>query len=518
MIAQSVLQACLNLGVREFVVCAGSRNSDLVHGLLQHRGQLQLYSFFEERSAAFFALGRTLAQLNPVAIVTTSGTAVAELLPAVIEAYYQERPLVLITADRPTRYRGSGAPQAIEQSEIFGSYARAYDLETETDVSSFDSAHLEVKGPLHLNVCLEEPAREIPTIHLSLYDKLRTTTNTQPASNSPALKRFLEKSSPLLVIAGCLNPDRALVTALESLSAPILADATSGLHAEPSLTHLLLRGGDRTAQKLEFGKVLRFGGVPSFRLWRDLETQAEIDVLSLSNRPFSGLARHSMRLDCPPESFESCDQQVPANWETIETTQADRLESALSQYPQSEPAQLRTLLTHLPSSAQLFVGNSLPIRELGLVSARKLPWPTYANRGANGIDGNLATCLGLAAGNDAPETWGLFGDLTTLYDLAAPGMLTELPNACTRTVVINNMGGKIFRRLPNFKGLTPIDTATIENHHQFDFQGWAQAWGLDYHLIQANGLDSNHLGQHAILELRPDEDQTEAFWADYSRN
>ena len=80
------------------------------------------------------------------------------------------------------------------------------------------------------------------------------------------------------------------------------------------------------------------------------------------------------------------------------------------------------------------------------------------------------------------------------------------------------MGGKIFRRLPNFKGLTPIDTATIENHHQFDFQGWAQAWGLDYHLIQANGLDSNHLGQHAILELRPDEDQTEAFWADYSRN
>ena len=118
MIAQSVLQACMNLGVREFVVCAGSRNSDLVHGLLQHRDQVQLYSFFEERSAAFFALGRTLAQPYPVAIITTSGTAAAELLPAVIEAHYQERPLVMITADRPIRYRGSGAPQAIERSEL----------------------------------------------------------------------------------------------------------------------------------------------------------------------------------------------------------------------------------------------------------------------------------------------------------------------------------------------------------------------------------------------------------------
>ena len=179
MIAQSVLQVCLNFGVREYVVCAGSRNSDLVHGLLQHRDQLQLYAFFEERSAAFFALGRTLSQPSPVAIITTSGTAAAELLPAVIEAHYQKRPIVLITADRPVRYRGSGAPQAIEQTKLFGPYAKAFDLESEADIRSFEAATNEVNGPLHLNVCLEEPDELIPEIHLQLTKTYHPPTNQQ---------------------------------------------------------------------------------------------------------------------------------------------------------------------------------------------------------------------------------------------------------------------------------------------------------------------------------------------------
>jgi 2-succinyl-5-enolpyruvyl-6-hydroxy-3-cyclohexene-1-carboxylate synthase len=225
-----------------------------------------------------------------------------------------------------------------------------------------------------------------------------------------------------------------------------------------------------------------------------------------------------MLFEYTPGCLKASPQPAPTNWRTIEEARSDQLDTLLSQYPSSEPAQLRALLRHVPSSAQLFVGNSLPIRELSLVGARKLPWRIYANRGANGIDGNLATCFGLSAGEEAPETWGLFGDLTTLYDLAAPGLLTELPNTCTRTVVINNVGGKIFRRLPNFRGLAARDTASIENHHHFDFQSWAHSWGLDYHLLQNNGLEDTHIGQHAILEVRPDESQTEAFWADYSHD
>ena len=126
-------------GVEDFCVCAGSRNSPLIAVL---NGAL---SFVDERSAAFFALGRAKLRDRPVAVVTTSGTAVAELLPATIEAFYSGIPLVLITADRPARYHGTGAPQAIEQEEIFGPYAARSFEEWKRD------------RPLHINIEFDEP-------------------------------------------------------------------------------------------------------------------------------------------------------------------------------------------------------------------------------------------------------------------------------------------------------------------------------------------------------------------------
>lgn len=128
-------------GVADFCVCAGSRNAPLLAALKDER----VFSFVDERSAAFFAVGRMKLHGQPAAVVTTSGTAVAELLPAAIEAHYSGLPLVLITADRPARYRGTGAPQAIEQVGLFGSYA-------EVELASWSGAR-----PLHLNIEFDEP-------------------------------------------------------------------------------------------------------------------------------------------------------------------------------------------------------------------------------------------------------------------------------------------------------------------------------------------------------------------------
>lgn len=127
-------------GAREFCVCAGSRNSPLLVVL-----GASVYSFVDERSAAFFAIGRIKLHGAPVAVVTTSGTAAAELLPAAVEAHYAGLPLILITADRPARFRGTGAPQSIEQVGLFGVYA-------ETSLDSWSG-----KGPLHLNIEFDEP-------------------------------------------------------------------------------------------------------------------------------------------------------------------------------------------------------------------------------------------------------------------------------------------------------------------------------------------------------------------------
>ncbi len=151
--AQSVLTSLRDFGVREIVLCAGARNAPFVH-LLGTTPEFKVYSFFEERSASFFALGRIQAEGKPVAIVTTSGTAAAELLPAAIEADYQRLPLVMVTADRPRRYRGCGAPQTIVQTGLYSHYVEwSCDLENEL------APQLKVSGtrPVHLNVCFDEP-------------------------------------------------------------------------------------------------------------------------------------------------------------------------------------------------------------------------------------------------------------------------------------------------------------------------------------------------------------------------
>ncbi|HEY6842806.1 MAG TPA: thiamine pyrophosphate-binding protein [Thermoanaerobaculia bacterium] len=157
--ARAVLERVRGAGVVDFCVCGGSRNAPLVAAMADGRWPLaesqatangqrptaNVFTFVDERSAAFFALGRIKRDDRPVAVITTSGTAVAELLPAAVEAYYSGAPLVLITADRPARFRGTAAPQSIEQIGIFGPYAQ-------TDVDRWNK-----RTPLHINIEFDEP-------------------------------------------------------------------------------------------------------------------------------------------------------------------------------------------------------------------------------------------------------------------------------------------------------------------------------------------------------------------------
>lgn len=153
-LASAVLDHLYQLDVTDIVICPGGRNAPLV-AALDKTSRFQCYYWYEERSAAFFALGKAKVKQCPVAVITTSGTAVGNLLPAAMEAYYSGIPLVMVTADRPRRFRGSGAPQTAEQVNIFGRYAIIeQDLEAgETcDLSQWNKT-----GAAHINVCFEEP-------------------------------------------------------------------------------------------------------------------------------------------------------------------------------------------------------------------------------------------------------------------------------------------------------------------------------------------------------------------------
>ena len=490
--AQAVLQACLNEGVLEFCVCTGSRNSDLVHGLLSATG-VRLHAFFDERAAAFFALGRMRATRRPVAVVTTSGTAVAELLPACVESYYQAQPLILVTADRPARFRGSGAPQAIEQERMFSNYAVYVEFEsTSTDLS------WNRKQPLHLNVCLEEPGGK-PDINLDAQDVPSLGLEELLKEDLAELESFLKGPGPLIVMAGCLEPYEitdSLHQFLATLGAPILADPTSGL-----VSTLGIRGVD-------FKRVLRLGGVPSSRAWRDLEQSPEIPVLSVSRRPFSGLARPSALIVGSPGALA-----VSSSHSSTVKTDSE-IDTLIERFPNSEPDCLRQLSGQISDQATIFLGNSLPIREWGLAAVRHAKQQIFANRGANGIDGCLSTFFGHAY-NQTGECWGVFGDLTTLYDLSAPAVLASMPNRAIRIVVVNNGGGRIFRLLPNFQELAPREEALTENHHGFDYKAWAHAWGMEYTRFEP-GRDLPN--RPIVIELRPDQAQSDAFWVAWNQD
>lgn len=499
---QQVLSTLVHFGVREVCVAAGARNAPLVAALLASKG-VKIWHFFEERSAAFFALGRMMADRHPVAVLTTSGTAAAELLPAVIEAHYQALPLLLVTADRPKSYRGSGAPQAIEQAHLFGVYAQMLGDWDVTD-DPLEMYETTADRPRHLNVCLDEPLETNGAgVMFSAANNAAQITTRDPCS--------LEID---LVLAGGLHPADAVAVAplLAQLGAPILAEATANLHGHKELQPLLMAGGERALQSARPAQVLRLGAVPSWTWWRELETQTKIHVTNITRTGFSGLARKKNVTTLPWAAIQD------AQW-TAAATSCGMLqfEPELEKFADSEPGWLRKIANVIPAGARVFLGNSLPIREFNLALKTIKPRVQFfANRGANGIDGLVSTFLGTSASHQG-ECWLILGDLSALYDLAAPWIIAQMDHPKLRIVVINNGGGKIFSRVASLRALPDAARSVIENRHAMSFEPWAQLWGMEYlQTDDANDL-VDLLPVPIVIEIRPDPLQTEAFWRDWQR-
>jgi 2-succinyl-5-enolpyruvyl-6-hydroxy-3-cyclohexene-1-carboxylate synthase len=512
--AIEVVNRCLLAGVCEFVVCAGARNAALIEALARAEtaGLIRIWRHFEERSAGFFALGRTLETGRPCAVVTTSGTAAAELLPAVIEAHYQARPLVAITADRPAAFRGTGAPQAIEQLGIFGGYAWAGDF-----------PGWEGRGPIHLNVEFEEafePGDE---------DFSRTSAGTfTPAKDRldlAALARWLRADlfQGIVVMVGGLEAEERedVFHFCRDFGAPVVAEATSGLRE--ALRALAIHDADGVLKARPPAKILRLGDVPSGRFWRDLEDLPQVSVWSICRNGLPGLARQSQVTRGPLDRVIPALGDIEPADDALDllvgaSGRAARTEELLECYPDSEPALVRALSHYACIGGGLFLGNSLPIREWNLFAQWTRPVPTVrANRGANGIDGQISTWLGWSA--DVSETWAVAGDLTALYDLAAPFVLGQVNSEGRVLAVINNGGGRIFERLPRLRSMSPRAAECMTNPHAADLAGMAMLWGMEHLRIRrADDFDRFVPGaKPVLLEIVPDPDQTARFWAECDR-
>ncbi len=512
-LAAKVLQGLVSSGIREFCLCAGARNSPFVHTLEESQG-IKVYSFFDERSASFFALGRMAQTQRPMAVITTSGTAVAELLPAAIEATYSSLPLVMVTADRPKSYRGSGAPQSIQQVGIFSYYIEA-SLDIDAANSHFSVKGLTWKKPIHINVCFDEPLIDGPMVKLEMSttsEWVKFPENVEHTAEHETT-HFLKIYNPI-VILGTL-PTKAqlpVLSFLKKIQCPIYAEGISGLRGHPELMHLEIRSGENYINRLfdqgTCNAVLRIGGVPTARLWRDLEGKRKnIPVFSVGYNHYSGLSRavtHFTHLASLPmiQSPERFKDLGPLLKEDLQI--AYKKDELLAKYPRSEPSMVWALSKKLKGQS-VYLGNSLPIRHWDLVADfDSYPSQVVGNRGANGIDGQVATFLGWA--DSATENWCLIGDLTAMYDLSALWITPQLESKKMRIVVINNRGGQIFQHL--FK------KDIFLNRHDLEFEHWAKMFHWDYQVWETIPADSQQetvLGEHQVIELIPDPQQTEAF-------
>lgn len=286
-------------------------------------------------------------------------------------------------------------------------------------------------------------------------------------------------NKPLLLIGGLDARDRDRVREFAlRLNAPIYAEPLSGLREDDALRELLVLN-ERSLSHGGFDGVIRIGNVPTLRLWRDLD-RSNLDVVSFSRLRFPGLSRGEVHpIDALPDvTPQSRDDAFFA----LDREQRSRFEAILDAEPESELAMFRKLSRELPTGSRIYLGNSLPIREWDLAATREQRgYVIEANRGANGIDGQLSTAFGWEA------DVAIVGDLTALYDLNALWIKPK-----TRVVVINNFGGRIFERVP-----TGAPELAI-NEHAIAFDKWAAMFGVN------------------VTELRPDAEASRRVWSQLS--
>jgi 2-succinyl-5-enolpyruvyl-6-hydroxy-3-cyclohexene-1-carboxylate synthase len=517
-----LIETLLSWGVAEFYVCAGIRNTPIIEALTNIDSEQQIvFNHFEERSASFYALGRIKAIKKPVAVVVTSGTAVGELLPATMEAYYAGLPLILITADRPRNYRGTGAPQSAEHVNIFGNYVSAsLDLEVN---DSIDLKNAVYNRPLHINVCFDAPynsgkARVIK-FNCSNKEPIKSDRIFPIQKQITELSDFISAYKRAIVIVSKLSEySPALINFLENQRLPIYFESISNIREHSNLENLKIKCADKLWEidkksSYQIDSVIKIGGTPTHRIWRDLdEKRKDIKVISISTDKFSGMP-NALHIETNLEdffnSYNNSAFKIQDNTINklldLDSFYYQKLQELINQYPNAEQSWYYHISNKLTKSTNIYIGNSLPIRYWDLTASyQEKDFLIEASRGLNGIDGQISTFLGFA--RDFEENFGIFGDLTAMYDLSALWMLQHRPNLNVNICIINNSGGQIFNNL--LKGAT---ANLVINQHQLNFLAWAEFWKLSYQVVrQIDELNINYV-HNTVMEIIPSIEETNNF-------
>jgi 2-succinyl-5-enolpyruvyl-6-hydroxy-3-cyclohexene-1-carboxylate synthase len=542
-----LIDELVRAGVQHAVVSPGSRNAPIAH-VLGDRAELRKWSVLDERQAGFFALGVARSTGRPAIVTCTSGSAAANLHPAVLEASHAGVPLIVLTADRPPELRDVGAGQAIDQLNLYGGAVRWFVeagnhlLSDQTlrhfralGARAFAEASGANPGPVHINLPLREPLRPLPqelgalagtTGAAGRADGAPWTAEPRTPAVIADLHAAIAGAERPLLVAGEQNTP-GLAAELARLSAragvPLLADPLSQLRRRslaeqaPIVTayDLILRSGP-ARRALEPDLIVRVGALPTskpLRQWLAEVTCRQI-VLDPRGARLDATRNATDNWVCDPlaTTARAADQTAgptasPAwtgTWNQLELATQSAIDHALGEQPfPFEPAVHRWVLGGLTGGATVFVSSSMPIRDVeayGPIGRDDLRY--LANRGTNGIDGVISSALGAAAPFSCDRVIALTGDLAFLYDASALAIAAEHEIPLT-IVCVDNAGGGIFSFLPIADHPEHFEEL-IATPHGVDIEALVRAYGFGYCAPRSRQELIAALGRPGFIHLRTD--------------
>lgn len=555
--SQLFVEELLRLGVETFFIAPGSRSTPLTVAIARH-SQAKAVLHVDERGAAFAALGVGRTTQTPAAWITTSGTAVANGLPAAVEAANDGVPLLLITSDRPPELRDTGANQTIDQVKIFGDYVRwqvdmpppSGDIDPAYILTTADHAvHRATRapaGPVHLNCMFRKPLDPVETgqsvsVPTAVQDwaerstpftEYPSPTSTPPAPKIAPLIDVIDDTERGLVVAGRLDTDaeaKAVLRLAKHLDWPLLPDVTSRLRLGSPGEAPRVPYGDLVLVSEKFREdygpevVLHIGGRLASKRLRLFLRNSQPKVRAVMRPDPSRLdpdhrVTHHLETDISAAA-EAIASRVKSRtgqstWSDAWTAANQEAEVIVRAHAEkendlTEPAVATVVSDLVPPEHALVVASSMPVRDVnrhGATSGSDVP--VYANRGASGIDGTVSTAAGVALGRNRPVTL-LIGDLALWHDLNGLALLTECPVV---GVVVNNNGGGIFHFLPIHEHEEVFDPYFTTPHGR-SFEEAAATFDVPY--SRAQTLDDFRetykkfcrSGTSALIEVQTDREQ-----------
>ncbi len=551
-VSSAIIERLIQWGVTHFVVSPGSRSTPLTVAVARNL-KAKTTIHYDERGAAYFALGHAKATGKPAVLICTSGTAVANYFPAVVEASMDNIPLFILSADRPPELIGVGANQAIFQDNIYGIYPRLtrnlpptpVDSSELTFIATVDECYRAAMGarpgPVQLNCQFREPLLPVNsetdvsfTLDLATAPEFKFAAEAAPdtAIPSEAIHAQIKTSSRGLIIVG-RSVDSSLcedILALaDSLYWPIFADVQSNLRfsEHPNVINhfdLDLLNNDCPSEKPD--TIIHLGSAFTSKRLLSYINDPDIFYVSVKTTPEKVDPNHQIDIAVQSDIRVFCKNFIQAGlstsskwleiWQDLDLrTSQQILEMLKAEDSLNEPGISFQLSELIPDGHSLMLANSMAVREMDMFAA---PNPTigkvFANRGASGIDGLMATAAGYQSASNKPLTL-LIGDLAFLHDLNSL-LLIKNSRQPVIIVVINNDGGGIFNFLP-VRAEKDVFEPYFGTPHGLTFQKAAELFNLPYtkpkdmneFTWQYSQLISN--SESAVIEVRTDRDANHEF-------